>query len=187
MKLVKSESPIGAIANIEKVKRFMRVTDNYQDIIILMLLNSAIQKAEDITNRQLGGIADFTLYLDRFPTLLKLPKPPFVELESIKYMTPHGLVRVDENCYVFDDKGAVAEIEFFLCFTPIIPFSCGRNCVQISYKSGYEALPAPIESYIFNHVSTHYEHRESTVVGASVTQLNMGFIENLLDSYRVYL
>jgi len=183
MKLVKSESPTGAIANIEKVKRFMRVTDNYQDDIILMLLNSAIQKAEDITNRQLGGVANFTLYLDSFPKILKLPRPPFIELESIKYMTSNGLVELDSGSYIIDDKGEVTEIEF----NSIIPLSCDRNSIQVSYQSGYEILPAPIESYIFNHVSTHYEHRESTVIGASVTQLDMGFIENLLDSYRVYV
>ncbi|MBD3838836.1 MAG: hypothetical protein IE878_00420 [Epsilonproteobacteria bacterium] len=181
MKLV-TESRNGAIVDIEKVKKFMRVTDNYQDDIILVLVHSAIKRVEDITNRQLG-IANFTLYLPRFPNLIKLPKPPFVELESIKYMSYNGLVELDKNSYELDNKGEVAEIEF----KHISPSLCGRNPVQISYKSGYEILPSPIESYIFNYVSTHYEHRESVIVGASVTQLDMGFIESLLDSYRVYL
>jgi len=183
MKLKLIEPPTTPPIELAKIKKFLRVLGNDQDEVIDIMLKSAIQRAEDITNLQLGGVATFALYLDDWQPVVELPKPPFVSIEQILYIDTNGAEQeLEANEWDWDDKDTIAKVRFFRPYNKI-----GKdiNAIAIKYKAGYSSLPPAIESYIKVQISTMYEHREKFVIGASVTEFGSRYIDNLLDSYRI--
>jgi hypothetical protein len=62
------------------------------------------------------------------------------------------------------------------------------NAVQISYTSGYgdaTAVPAGIKEWMLMRIGAMYENREEIVVGQRLTLVELPFVDNLLDPYRI--
>lgn len=66
----------------------------------------------------------------------------------------------------------------------------GARDLQVDFTAGYgaagSAVPAAIRNWMLMQISTLFEHRETVVVGASVTALPTPFVDGLLDPFRLH-
>ncbi len=113
---------------------------------------------------------------------LKLPRPPFLELESVSLEDEDGA----ETALTSDD--------YFLDSTPLVPVLWLKNLdgcfAVIRYRAGYEdaaAVPAMIKRWLLVAINTMYENRESVVTGTIVSEVPRTFVDGCLDPYIVPL
>ena len=181
MKLELITPPLSLPISLESVKEFLRVIDNDQDSTIESMIKVAIKHAENITNRQLGGIATFVLYVDSWEDV-RLPKSPTISIEKVEYRdSDEQLLELDSDMYLLDRHATPAVVHFF----DEMDISSKPNPISITFTAGYETLPVEVEQYIKAQVATMYEHREKFVVGASIAEFGSKYIDNLLDSLRI--
>ena len=174
MKLKQLIAPTSLPVSLESLKNFLRVLDSEQDEQIVILAKSSIKRAENITNRQLAGVATFVLYLDGFDTIT-LPKSPLIEVEKIEYLDKNKFVQTleDEN-YEIDDKATPAIIKILSIPSSFIG---GYNTVGVTFRSGYESIPSEVEAWI--KINVNYDFYQMPISERSV------FIDNALDSLRI--
>jgi len=161
--------------NIDDVKSFLRVTDDTEDGLINLFIQTACKKAEEITNRALS-LTTFELYEDKIINI-ELPKPPFIELKAVEVLQNGTYTAIDY--YTLDDKSEPAVLMFENTT------ECNDlNCLKITYTAGYSEIPGPIKNWVFVTIGTLYENREQ-ISDVSTYELPNRFIDSLLDSYKV--
>jgi uncharacterized phiE125 gp8 family phage protein len=126
------------------------------------------------------------LSFDCFPChRIKLPLPPLISVDEIKYVAPDGAsVTIDAADYrvvIEDDPGYVEPI-----FGKTWPATRAiGGAVSITYKAGYGApdkVPEIIKHYIKLRAGQFYEHREMVIAGTIVPELP--FARDNLSSIR---
>lgn len=184
MKLELITPPATLPVSLDSVKNYLRVLDDHQDSEIELMIKTAIKRAEDITNRQLGGVATFRLYLDCFPASIHLPKAPLRSVKRVAYKTLDNTeMELEADEWWVDDKATPATICFKI--RTVNDLSDKPNSIIVEFEAGYNKLPIEVESWVKVQVATIYEHREKFVVGANISEFGNRYIDNLLDSLRI--
>lgn len=173
--------PTSLPVTLEEAKAHLRVLHSDEDADIELKLNTAIEKAEEITNRQLG-VATYEGYMDAWMPSAKLPKPPFVEVVKVEYVDADGVKKLmpDYEVDAVQDPSVI-----YLNNFPSDMRTTGFNNVIITYKCGYEEVPAKVKSWVLLYMATLYEHRENLVEGTIVSDSKSRYFDHLLDSVRV--
>jgi uncharacterized phiE125 gp8 family phage protein len=180
MKLKMITAPTAMPVTLDEAKAFFRVVGTAQDAEITRVINMATEQAENITNRQLNT-ATYEGYLDAFPALVKIPKPPLVSVTKVEYIDVDGVTQSFTD-FVVDDKVEPAVLRFDSVPTDV---KDEINSVIVTFQCGYATVPASIQSYVLNTALTRFENREGEVVG-TITDSSFGAnVKKLLDSYRV--
>lgn len=176
MKLVLTTPPVSEPLTLEDAKLFLRVSHTLDDALIASLVKTARDKAESITNRQLG-VAQYELFQDTVPASFALPKPPLVSVESVQQFVGGAW---EDVAYTLDDKAEPALIEI----TGEAKSDDVANAFRVQYTTGYSSTPDAILTWMRVQVSTWYEQRE---IFSETSKQNMPrtFVDSLLDSYRV--
>ncbi|MBF0185462.1 MAG: phage head-tail connector protein [Magnetococcales bacterium] len=185
--------------SLEEAKLQLRVDGTEEDALIMMLISSARERAEQLTGRQLMT-ARWLLTLDCFPNRgpmdsdsgtfypgneIRLPKSPAKEVHTIRYLGINGEwkeMQVGE--YIVDMRSEPARIH--LPFGRFWPVTMPQlNAVEVEFSSGYASdvvVPSAIKQWIMWTVASAYKQREADAEKA-VTQVS--FMDGLLDPYRV--
>lgn len=175
--------PTSLPVTLEETKTHLKILHADEDSDITIKLKTAIEKAEERTNRQLG-IATREGYLDQFCSLVKLSMPPLVSITKIEYKATDDTTKtLDTSSYYVDDKIDPAVLYFKS--TPTDAKTDGVNNVTITYECGYSNIPNGIKSWILLYAATLYEHRENLVDGTVVSDRKAEYFDHLLDSHRV--
>jgi uncharacterized phiE125 gp8 family phage protein len=163
---------------LDEVKAHLRMDGTDEDDYITLLLKSAVQQAQNFTNRQIMP-ATFQLYLDRLPSSVPLPRPPFAEITSFKATDDAGQeVVFEETDYTLTEtehttiRGIADSGWYASCYSDI----------KITYKAGYataDAVPEDIKSALLLMIGSMYENREDK------TERFPKASESMLTPYRV--
>jgi len=173
LKLI-NEQPVNI--SLDEVKAHLRVTDNFEDALIMQMIKAAVKEAENITNRALS-VKTYELYLDEVKTF-ELPKPPFRKLLSLQIKQNDNYI--DFTNYKLDEIREPAQI----IIDKVV--NCNEiNCLKCTYETGYEEIPEDIKIWIFMQVATLFEYRTQFEAGAGINELKNPFVDNLLMSYKV--
>ena len=175
MKLKLVTAPANSPVSLDDAKMHMRILSDDEDMLIASLIDAAVDKAQQITNRQLAE-ATYELYADTVPSEVELPKPPLVAVESVQAMKDGAYADID---YDLDDKSEPAVIRI-----DDTSSDDETNAFKVRYRSGYSVCPAAIRQWILVQVATMYEQRES-YQNQTVQNMPRTFVDHLLDSYRV--
>ncbi|MDD5359487.1 MAG: phage gp6-like head-tail connector protein [Sulfurovaceae bacterium] len=167
------------VVSLVDAKSYYRVLGDESNVDIQMTIDAAVNKAEQMTNRQLCK-ATYEGYLDNFKDS-KIPKPPLVSVTKVEYLNTDG-ERVAYTDYEVDAISVPAVISF--SSTPS-DYKGGKNSVIVTFECGYETVPAAIKQWIFINGLTYFENRENIVVGATVSTDNKKYTDHLLDDYRI--
>lgn len=152
------------------------------DGILELLIQTAREQAEHDTGRAL--ITQVLQILEPAACRLQLRKPPFLSMTSVVAVGSDGAETAIAGAdYSVDRSRLVPEL--------VIKSLPSDACfIKATYSSGYGAaaadIPAAIRRWMLMHISTHFEHRESVVVGTSATPMPTPFIDGLLDPYRIH-
>ncbi|MCG1029308.1 phage gp6-like head-tail connector protein [Virgibacillus halodenitrificans] len=158
--------PANSPIKLDLVKDYLRIDYGEEDALIQGMINAAISHTENFTRRSLS-IKTYELTLNKYKNRVKLPKPPFVSLDSVKDENLQPIEHV-----VLEEDG-----------TAFVVFENSFEKAIITYQSGYEEMPKPIEQAILMLVSHFYENRELAIVGTSVVKLPFS-VEALLYPYK---
>jgi uncharacterized phiE125 gp8 family phage protein len=130
---------------------------------------------------------------ERFWSPGRLPYPPHISIESVKYVDANGVLQT-----VSPDQYELEGGELLPAHGFAWPSVRGdRGGVRLRYRAGYvadpvadplvPALPAPIRAAILLMVGDLYRFRETAVSGTIAASIPMSAtVENLLATFRVF-
>lgn len=142
------------------------------DSLILAQIGAARQFAEDFTGLSIA-VKTYELALDAFPEdEIKLPHPPLVEIESVRYVDPDEVVQTVPSVQYVIDTYQTAQGAGWLFPAKGVEWPATDdvvNAVKIRYRAGYavdgdgsdvEPLPYTVKAALLLIVGHLYEHRE---------------------------
>jgi uncharacterized phiE125 gp8 family phage protein len=147
----------------EQARTHLRIDDAGEDA----LLAGLIAAAEDHVARETGvalGAADHLLTLGAWPRdgVIRLPCPPLVRVDSIRYREPGGAeLTLSPSGYVVDETHRPARVVLF----ERPPLAERPAVIRVSYVAGYEDaadVPPTLLHAVKLLVGHYYEHREAT-------------------------
>lgn len=187
--------------SLVEAKAHLRVDVTDDDLLITSLISSARLHAEMVTQRQFVT-ATWKLVLDAFPgpSLMGVPagvpfslpghavllnKSPVQSVTSIKYLDMAGVQQtMPSTDYTVDTSTEPARIT--PVFGKIWPISMPQiGAVEITFNSGYSAVPEGIKSWIKLRIASLYENREEVALMNRGKIEPLPFVDGLLDPYRV--
>lgn len=196
--------PAGEPVSLEEAKLHLRVDFDDDDALIQMLISSARQAAETITNRQLMT-ARWKLVMDSFPgpslmgvpagqpfTLpghaILIPKSPVLNVVAINYLDMNNVQQTMPAAnYTVDVACEPARITPI--FGQIWPIPLPQiGSVSVTFDAGYgdaSAVPQGIKSWIKLRVASLYTYREEVVAPSRGRIETLQFVDGLLDPYKV--
>lgn len=173
-----SSAPAAEPLSTSEAKAWMRVDLSNDDAIIDRNVKAARVRVEDET-----GLSLITqtrkLHLDRFPysddQVILIPRGPVQSITSITYYDEDGTQQTWSSSEYSIDKTSIPA-RLSLAYGYSWPTTRDiRKAVTITYVAGYGAsgssVPADILDAILLLASHWYEHRETDVVGATVTSV----------------
>jgi len=165
--------------------------DTTQDAMLLLLIKSAREKAEDITGRCFAR-RSFQLVMDEFPAddePIEIPYPPLITVDSITYTDNDGTDQVlsgSPDAFLVDTGSYPGRLTPLYNGTwPVTRAVVGA--VRIAFTAGYAApknMPIRVREYVMAVVSTKYENRE-LLIPSNMTEIPREFAVGLLDNLRV--
>jgi uncharacterized phiE125 gp8 family phage protein len=179
-------APVAEPITLAEAKAHLRVDGLDDDAYITALIVSAREGAEHITGRALMP-QTLELALDSFAERIKLPKPPFVAIVSVKYLDESGILQtIAAEDYLLDEHSEPAALmpAYDTCWPTT---RCQANAVLIRYQAGYAdaaSVPQMIKNWMLLRIGMLYERRESVIAGASIAEVP--YVDRLLDPYRIW-
>jgi len=180
--------------SLTEAKAHLRVVSSDEDTLISAYIKSAVEEVEGWTGRALID-QTWDLYLDEFPEAeIKIPKPPLIEVISIKYDDAAGVEQtVLSTDYYVDTINAPGWVVPNLDSGWPTPLDA-INSVRVRFRAGYlstdsppqDAVPSDIKRAILLSIGSAYEYREGIIVGDVLTDIPQ-VSERLLRKHRVLL
>lgn len=153
---------------LEEVKNYLRITSDYDDVLLIGLVETATNIAESFTGLSLHN-RHILCEIKNAKPIIKLKHVPVLRLTGVR------LASKDEKEDISDDFGFVETSNSTL---HLASHYAGKD-VEIEYESGYEEhIPREIQHGILMHVASMYEHSED---GTSINSE----IKDLYLPYRV--
>lgn len=175
--------------DLADVKAHLRVDHTVDDQLISGYISAAREQAEGILQRTLIT-SKWSATFEKFDSKgLPLRKADVISVETVQYIDSNGATQtLAPTEYRLIKSRAPALL--IPAFNKRFPNTrTDPEAVTVSYTAGYGAtpanVPAPIKQWIMLRVGDLYENRGQEVVGTISSQLSNGFMDGLLDTYRV--
>jgi uncharacterized phiE125 gp8 family phage protein len=178
------------VLTVADAKLHLRVDFNDDDALIGSYIATAIQNI-DGRDGWLGRALVAQTWELRLPdfggSVIPIPLPPLIEIESIKYYDAADVLQtLSTDVYEVTGVGGFGKARVVLKSGKAWPGLAKRSeNVVVRFTAGYASVPAPILTAIKRQVGSMYENREAIVVNASVAKLPGG-VEAMLMPYRVW-
>jgi uncharacterized phiE125 gp8 family phage protein len=179
---------------LDEVKLYLRVDHDDEDAVIERCIKAARQYADGPDGFLGRALIDqeWELTLDKFPIReIKIPLPPLIEVVNVFYDDSGGVQTIlDPSGYSVD---AVSEPGWIVPVGTWPTTFDGINSVRIRFRAGYVdasmsppvgEVPADIKQALLLYAGTMFDHRETHVIGQSVTAAPWS-AEQLLRRRRV--
>jgi len=166
---VKSTSnPSSEAISLADAKAQMRVTHDAENYFIDELIEDVREEFEGLTGHSVMP-RTWELTIDRFPVVLpliiRLPMPPVISVESIKYLDVDGVLQtLSSSVYKLvleDNTTAWLELKKDQSWPATIP---AGDAVIVSYTAGYgdaASVPRTIKKWMKMVATDWYRNRES--------------------------
>ncbi|SEQ60379.1 head-tail connector protein [Sphingobium sp. YR768] len=182
--------PPERFVSVDQAKQHLRVDGGDDDLLITAFIDAATMHI-DGPDGWLGraiGVQTLEAGLDGFVyEQISLPYPPTLSVEGIVYDDASGIERVlDPSAYEF--RGGVIGSAWGNSWPTTKLCRGPSRSVRVTYRAGYETVPAPIVVAILMMVGDLYRFRTTASdmsMATSVIPMSVG-VETLLQPYRVY-
>ena len=175
-----------------EAKNNLYIRQNDDDALILGYLRSATEAVERYTGRSLIK-RGYRLHLDCFADRIDLPRPPLIQVDSVKYdPQAGGEATLDPAIY---EVQAVGPGRGSLQLAPgkawpALTQDKALNRVRIDFQAGYGDLwndvPGPLKQGILYLTTQYYEAREPVAFSTKPHKVPLT-LQFALDPYRVRL
>lgn len=176
-------APTSEPVSVAEAKAHLRVVGTDDDAYIGSLITAARQSAESITGRALMP-QTWEFAVDEFKSEIRLNKPPFSAVSSIKYIDKDGVQQtLAEADYILDSHSEPARVTS--AYSKSWPYARKQaNSVLIRFTAGYAdaaAVPQEIKNWMLLRVGMLYENRESVAAGMTLDEVP--HVDRLLSNY----
>lgn len=167
---------------LAEAKLHLRVDGTDEDALIQGLISAARETCEDRTEGTVP-VTGWRLTLDTFPDAIKLPRPPIVSVESVKYLDTAGVQQtLSPLDYVVDTVSAPGYI--VPAFGKAWPETRDQiNAVEVEYTAGAAAAPHALKAWMLLAIGEMFMNREGSAERPAVAH---GFADRLLDPFRAW-
>lgn len=148
------------------VKLHTRVAHSVEDSLIDSWIVAGRKHAEDYQHRAFVQ-QSWVMTFDEFPpSIIEIPRPPLVSIDSIKYYDDGGNETVvDSSNYFVDLTSEIGRVAFYDSFSwPSITLR-PLNGVEVTFTAGYSvdgtSVPDIVKNAICIYCTHMYENRES--------------------------
>jgi len=179
-------APTAEPLTLEEVKANLRIVFSDEDDDLERMIRAARQMAEERLNRALMP-QTLAFGADGFCMFLKVPRPPLVEIDSIKYIDADGAEQTVPAGYLVDQFVDPPMITSAYG-TPWPTARTQAGAVVVQYQAGYAdaaSVPEPIRQWMLLAIGAFYEHRSMVNEGQTYA-LPEDFYKWLLQPYMVY-
>lgn len=153
--------PEGLPVSIEQVRENSNIWTDGDEDLLDRVIRAAWQYAENFQQRTLLPTT-FEMRIDHgFPCAIEIPKPPLIEVETIKYIDTDGVERtLDPAEYevdIYSTPGVIVPA-YNKCWPSV---RCKRNAITVTYTAGYESIPEKTQTALVMLAGHYYENREA--------------------------
>jgi len=193
MSLTQITAPTGNSISLSDAKDHIRLEIDDDDALIQSMIESVEHLAETFTRRQLIT-ATYDYKIDRFASVIKIPKPPLQSVTSIKYIDTDGNEQtVDSSVYDVDTDSQPGRV--ILDPDQVWPDTRKQlQAVTIRFVCGYadsgsspaeinDNVPEVIKRWMLIQIANLYENREEYIVGTIAAK--MPFADRLIESLSI--
>jgi uncharacterized phiE125 gp8 family phage protein len=184
-------APATEPVTLAECRQQLRIDTLDDDTLLTALITAARESCEHLLGRALIT-QTLELVLDEFPSgdEICLQRPPVSSITSIKYLDDAGVEQTWSSANYTLDTDDISARVLLATPTTIYPSTYDRDsAVRIRYVAGYgaaSAVPVAIKQWILIRVATLYEYRTQIMAGVSVNELPGGFVDRLIDRYRIW-
>lgn len=169
-----------------EVKAHCRVEITDDDTLIESQITAARQLVEKFLRRRLVT-QTWDLFLDRFPSEIRVPYPPLASVTSISYVDTAGSTQtLSSTLYTVDTYREPGRIR--PAYGQTWPATrCHVNDVTVRYVAGFgaaSAVPKAIKQAMLLMLEHWYENRGAVVIGSIVNEVPLG-AQDLLWAHRM--
>jgi len=183
--LVTVTAPTIEPITLTETKLHIRVDHDTEDSLIETLISAARNILEQNTSRGLAP-ATYKLTMDRFPSLIELPRSPATSVTHIKYYDQDGVQQTwSSSEYRVDLNTVPARITPEYDYVYPTPREV-IAAIEIQYAAGYTAsnIPAALKQAMLILVGHLYENRQ--IVNSGMGNFIMPkTVDYLISPYRV--
>jgi uncharacterized phiE125 gp8 family phage protein len=173
---------------LTEAKLQCRVDGSDEDTLLTSLITVARQMVEQRTGRAVLT-QTWELALDDFPRgAIDLLMAPVQSITSVKYIDQDGVEQtVSSSNYALDSYGVQHQVVPGYGFR----WPAARDithAVKVRFVAGYASkadVPASLKQWMLLAIATMYKNREAVITGTIVAELPRGYLDALLDDYRV--
>jgi len=174
---------------LARAKAHLRVVVSDDDDYISDLIVAARQMIEQRTQRAIVTRTE-SLAFDTFPSVVRLPWPPFSQILEISYIDENGAsATLPPENYVVNDYAEPARMTRASGAT--WPTHAAQEAaVVITYETGYagaNAVPVPLKQWMLLAIGAMYENREQCAAGVQIYSIPEDFMGLLWQPYMVYM
>lgn len=173
---------------LEEAKHHLNVVYDDDDAYISSLIIAARRVAEGKLNRTIvQRVLDVAF--SSWGRMV-LPKPPFVQIESVSYFDADGNEQtLEPDQITVTTRREPACLTLSPLFRPNAPTLANQDeAIIVRYTAGYPVgeVPQDIIHWMKLQIGSMYEHRESVIAGVSVAPLPEMYERLFLQPYMVY-
>lgn len=161
--------PTDMPVSVDEAVLSLRIDSSIYDLALVQpMILAATQLCEAFTRRQFLT-ATYTLTLDAFPDVIRLPRPPLQSVTSVAYLDGSGVSQtlVQNTDYLVDTNSEPGRIT--RPYNAIWPVTYPQaNAVTVTYVAGWPKVgdvPESIKAAIRLIVGDLYQQRESVTDG----------------------
>ena len=184
--LARTVDPARVAVAASAVRAHLRLDDDAEETHLASLIATAVNWAEGFTRRALIT-QTWAYYLDGFPTVIALPRPPLQSVSSIAYVDGAGDSQTLSTSVYTVDTTAEPGLIYPAYGEVWPPTQAIPKSVTVTFVAGYGTdpadVPAEIAQAISLYVSRHFDLREPVIVGTISSDLRSD--EALLRPYQI--
>ncbi len=182
--------PSGLVVTLAEAKLHCKVDASDDDALITSLIYTACDAAEQMTGRALLS-QTWELTLDAFPASFELTRLPVSAITSIIYQNTAGtLTTMSSSLYTLDASDDFGVAKVTPAYGTVWPSTkADVAAVKLRYVAGYASVadvPNAIKSWIKLQIGAMYENRSAEFTGQGFASVKLGFVDALLDRYKVF-
>lgn len=173
-----------SVISLEEAKNYLRVDGNDDDALIIALIETAEQAAENYTER-IFLTRTFEFVFDSAGDSIEIPKSPLQEVVKIETIDAGGMKsEVNSSIYDVDTTGLRGRVQLKSgCAWPIHRgFASFIITAKVGYGDAVEDIPAPIREAIKQIVAQMYENRGDAKADEDMPAIAV----SLLRPYRIF-
>lgn len=187
-RLTLTSAPAAEPVSTAEAKTHMRVETSDDDTYIGTLITAARRYCEAVQKRAFIT-QTWKLYLDRFPSVIRVPKPPLQSVSSIAYLDTNGDSQtLSSSVYTVDTDSEPGLI--YEGYNQQWPATRDvEKAITVTFLAGYgdasTDVPAEVIHAIKLMVGHWYEHREAVADGVTPAMVPLT-VHSLLGISRTF-